>query len=184
MTRVRFRELRGLQQHDRLHVHDLARGDQADRFVQCHLEHFDILAFIRLAATGRAWRCGIIVRQEAGAPLLYRARTDEAIGHQPGIADGDAGFFHRFPDNADFRRVAIQLAGNGLDQRPAVTGFEHRPAELADQHHAAAGAVQRQHHGGVADVIALPHLMLPDAVAALEVETRPPQRVVIVGEGF
>ena len=137
-----------------------------------------------LAAAFRARRGGIIVRQEAGAPLLHRAGADEAVRDQPGIADGDAGFLHRFPDDADFRRVAVQLAGNGLDQRPAVAGLEHRPAELADQQHAAARAVQRQHHGGIADVIALPHLMLPDAVAALEVEARPPQRVVIVGEGY
>ncbi len=144
--------------------------------------HLDVFAFVQLAAAALARRGGIIVGQKAEKPLLHRARADKTVGDQLQIGKGAPAFFHRFPRNPRFRRIAIQLSRYGFDKKLPVAGFKRRPAELADQHHPVPGAVNRQNCGGLAQFIAFPSLFLPDAITPPIVEDRLAQNIVIVGK--
>src|SRR6201992_4361936 len=99
----------------------------------------------------------------------------------PRMRDCKPPFLQAFLDHAGFRRVAIEFSGDDFRQHFAIAMLESRPTKLADQDDFISLFVDRKDAGAITDVIRLPHLILPDAVAPAILESRAAQRVMMIG---
>jgi hypothetical protein len=175
------RQLRILQQHNRLAVQDFAGFNHLQRLLQRNLQHLNILSLRLVAATRRNPMPRLILRHKKENPLRHRTRAHVALENLSRIVHDKSRLLLSLLPNAGLRIRLIEQPSARLDEHPILKPIHiSREAKLPNQHHRLPLAVVQQHDRAIPAVIRLAPLLLPSTITPQKIKRRLLQHIPIV----